>query len=250
MPFIILLLAFLPALAHAATVAVIDEDFGFPREHHASYLPGYDFESSEIRDQLAEHLFFAYPASRLPHGWRYNGDSHGYWVSRAVLAAHPKARVRECSFARNPKLTHLAFDHLLQSDCTRNAQIINISLAINSNWNSLPVDKLVNIILAHSGVVVLALPNPGNESMLAKKLIGAKNVVLAYDPALPKALPEWANRAPNLAEAPGRSGPHAGNSFAAGHVAGLISYWIDQGLTPREAAQKTLKLAPSQAGNR
>lgn len=244
MPFIILLLAFLPALAHAATVAVIDEDFGFPREHHASYLPGYDLENSEICKHLSEHLFFVYPASRLPHGWSYNNDSHGYSVSRAVLAAYPKARVRECSFVRDPKLTHLAFDYLLQSDCTKSAQVVNISLGISSDWNSLPVDKLVDIIRAHSGVVVISLPNPGQESQLARKLMGAENVVLAYDPALPNALPEWAASAPNLAEAPGKSGSRFGNSFATGRISGMISYWIDQGLTPREAARKMLKTPP------
>ena len=244
MPLIFLLIAFLPALAHAATVAVIDEDFGFPREHHDNYLPGYDIQGSEVCKQLSEHFFFVYPASHLPHRWRYNDDSHGYRVSRAVLAAHPEARVRECSFVRDPKLTHLSFDYLLQSDCTQSAQVVNISLGISSEWNSLPVGKLAGIIRAHNGVVVLSLPNPGQESMLAKKLMGAENVVLAYDPALPNALPEWARHAPNLAEASGRHGSSSGNSFAAGHVSGLISYWIDQGLTPREAARKTLKPAP------
>jgi len=239
MPLVILLLALLPALSHAATVAVIDEDFGFPRKYYANYLPGYDLENSEVYEQLSDNLFFTHPASRLPPGWHYSDDSHGYWVSLAVLASHPEAHVRECSFVRAPGFHNFSFDNLLQSDCTRSAQVINISQAISSNWNSLAVDRLADIIRAHHGVVVLALPNPGQESMLAKKLMDVKNVVLAYDPALPNSLPEWALNATNLAKAPGRIGPHSGNSFAAGHIAGQISYWIDRGLAPREAAQKT-----------
>jgi len=239
-----LLFAFLPALAQAATVAVIDEDFGFPRRLYADYLPGYDFEGSKILLQLTEHLFFAYPASRLPPERDYNSASHGYWVSRAVFAAYPAARVRECSFVRDFTFSSLIVDHLLQSDCVQSTQIVNISQAINSDWNSLPVDKLAGIIRSYGGVVVLALPNSGQQSMLAKKLMGAGNVVLAYDPALPNALPEWAANAPNLAMAPGRSGSYSGNSFAAAHVAGLISYWIDQGVAPRDAARKTLRVSP------
>jgi len=85
--------------------------------------------------------------------------------------------------------------------------------------------------------------------MLVRKLMGAKNVVLAFYPALPKPLPEWVARAPNLAEASGRIATHSGNSFVAGRFAGQISCWIDQGLTPRKAARKTLNPATPEPDN-